>query len=57
MLSEFVDLKWPNNLNSGFISLILRDFPLSSQPFCLEKDRLALSIGKLRSIDGTFEAF
>ncbi|CCB88716.1 unknown protein [Simkania negevensis Z] len=35
-----------NNLNSGFLSLILRDFSLSSQPFCLEKDRLALPIGK-----------
>ncbi|CCB89387.1 class I SAM-dependent methyltransferase [Simkania negevensis] len=34
------------NLNSGFISLILRDFSLSSQPFYLEKDRLALPIGK-----------
>ncbi|CCB88520.1 unknown protein [Simkania negevensis Z] len=35
-----------HNLNSGFLSLILRDFSLSSQPFCLEKDRLALPIGK-----------
>ncbi|CCB89866.1 unknown protein [Simkania negevensis Z] len=35
-----------SNLNSGCISLILRDFSLSSQPFCLEKDRLALPIVK-----------
>jgi len=34
------------NLNSGFISLILRDFPLSSQPFCFEKDHLALPFSK-----------
>ncbi|CCB88114.1 unknown protein [Simkania negevensis Z] len=34
------------NLNSGFLSLILRDFSLSSQPFFLEKERLALSISK-----------
>ncbi|CCB89364.1 unknown protein [Simkania negevensis Z] len=34
------------NLNSGVLSLILRDFSLSSQPFCFKKDHLGLPIGK-----------
>ena len=38
--------KKSHNLSYGLISPILRDFSISSQPFCLEKDRLALPFGK-----------
>jgi len=36
----------PIHLSFGFISLILSNFSLSSQPFCLEKDALVLPFGK-----------
>jgi hypothetical protein len=44
-------IKGLGNLNPGFLSLFLRDFSLSSQPFCLEKGRLALPEPKIPEID------
>ncbi|CCB90189.1 unknown protein [Simkania negevensis Z] len=44
--TSFFKLFEHTNLNSGFILLSLRFSSLSSQPPCLEKDRLTLSIGK-----------